>query len=193
MALELANPRDVAVLALRDRAGNVSSHASRLLERAGLSPPDAALARELALGVERRLATVEAVLRAFLAQPHRRLPGALNEILHVALYQLLFLDRVPAFAAVNEAVEQASRFHHRRQSGMVNGVLRSVQRALSPVESGEVPAAADVVPVGPRTYRKVARAVFPERMSLLDENSPTKVCCSLDKNLSVALGIKRGI
>lgn len=160
MTLELTNPRDLAVLALRDRAGNITAHAGRLLEKSGLGGADAALARELALGVERRKATIGAVLRAFLARPEKHLPGALNEVLQVAVYQLLFLDRIPSFAAVNEAVEQAGRFHHRRQAGMVNGVLRSMLRELSEVESGPVPAAADVIPVGPRRFRRLGRAAL---------------------------------
>ena len=157
-----SNARDVAVLALRDRKGNVSAHLGKLLSRAYLLPPDAALARELALGVVRRRATLEAVLRAFLARPERRLPGSLNEILHVALYQVLFLERVPAFAAVSEAVEQTGRFRHRRQSGLVNGVLRTVTRSVSEIQTGPVPVSAEAIPVGPGAYRLAGRAVFPD-------------------------------
>ncbi|MGB2820697.1 MAG: hypothetical protein WBF17_06920, partial [Phycisphaerae bacterium] len=56
------NARDLAVLALRDRDGNVSAHLTSRLAQAQLSPADAALARELALGVTRRRATLQAVL-----------------------------------------------------------------------------------------------------------------------------------
>jgi len=160
MNVLLSNARNLAVLALRDRAGNVSAHLGRLLAKAALSPADAALARELALGTCRRRATLEAVLRAYLAQPDRRLPGVLNQILWVALYQVIFLERVPSFAAVNEAVEQAGRFRHRRQSGLVNGVLRSVARGLSEACEGDPPVAPDVVPCAPRRYRKLDRPVF---------------------------------
>ena len=160
MTAEPTNPRDVAVLALRDREGNVSAHLESRLSRQSLSPADAALARELTLGTYRRRATLDAVLRAFLAQPDRRLPGALQEVLWVALYQMLLLDRVPAFAAVNEAVGQAARFRHRRQGGLVNGVLRSVARSVSGPITGPVPAARDVVPVGPETYRQLAQPAF---------------------------------
>jgi 16S rRNA (cytosine967-C5)-methyltransferase len=104
--------------------------------------------------------TLERVLRAFVAQPGKRTPGVLNEILQVALYQILFLDRVPDFAAVNEAVEQAGRFHHRRKSGFVNGVLRTVVRNVSETLSGKPPAAADVLPVSPNAYRTFTKAVF---------------------------------
>jgi 16S rRNA (cytosine967-C5)-methyltransferase len=158
----LSNARDLAVLALRDRGGNISAHLDRLLAGAGLASSDAALARELALGACRRRATLEAVLRAFLARPDRRPPGALHEILWVALYQVIFLQRVPDFAAVNEAVEQAGHFRHRRQSGLVNGVLRSVTRGISQEKPGPVPLARDAVPCGPNAYRVLDRPVFPD-------------------------------
>jgi len=161
MSAETSNSRDVAVLALRDRGGNISAHLASRLSRRAMSAADAALARELALGVCRRRATLDAVLRAFLARPDRRLPGSLQEILWVGLYQVLFLDRIPAFAAVNEAVEQAARFRHRRQSGLVNGVLRTVARTVSEVTEGPVPPARDVLPVSVGRYRKLSQPIFP--------------------------------
>jgi len=157
-----SRPRDIAVLALRDRAGNVSAHLDRLLAEQPLSSQDRALARELALGVVRRRGTLEAVLSAFLKSPARALPAPLREILHTALYQMLFLDRVPNFAAVNEAVDQTLRFHHRRKSGLVNGVLRHVSREVSEAAAQAGEQAADVLPLGPRAHRRFKRAVFPD-------------------------------
>ena len=48
------------------------------------------------------------------------------DILRLGLYQILFLDKVPASAAVNEAVEQAKRYANRSAAGLVNGVLLAV-------------------------------------------------------------------
>ena len=154
--------RDIAVLALRDRAGNVTARLETLLGQSPLPAPDRALARELALGTARRRKTLEVVLRSFLQQPGRRLPGALNEILLVALYQILFLDRVPDFAAVNEAVEQAARHHHKRQSGLVNGVLRTVTRNVSEAVDGPVERSPEVIPISPGRFRTSQRGVFPD-------------------------------
>ncbi len=158
----IPSPRDIAIWALTDSRGNVTASLERLLDRGELSIQDRALAHELALGTCRRRATLAAVQRAFLAQPDRRLPGALNEILSIGLYQLLFLTRVPDFAAVHEAVEQAIRHRHRRQSGMVNGLLRTVARNCSELQTGEIPLAADVLPVGPSSWRKFSKPVFPD-------------------------------
>lgn len=147
-------------MALRDRQGNVTQSLRRLLASHKLSPADRALARELALGVLRRSGTLDALLAAFLRRGGRNLPGAIHEILQVGLYQLLLLDRVPDFAAVDEAVRQASAFHHKRQAGLVNAVLRSIARALSPVENGPPPFEPSVIPVSADTFRRIDRAVF---------------------------------
>ncbi len=157
--------RDIAVRALCDRAGNVSAHLERLLGRSALPGTERDLARELALGSLRRRETLRSILDAFLAKPTKKLPGVLEEILLIALYQIVFLQRVPVFAAVNEAVNQAILFRHKRQSGLVNGVLRGVKRALSERLEGQVPLAADIIPVGPNCYRKLKRPVFPDPSS----------------------------
>jgi 16S rRNA (cytosine967-C5)-methyltransferase len=154
--------RDIAVDALRDRAGNVSARLDRLLAEAKLSPADESLARELALGSLRRRRTLEAVLKAFLRQPGHKMSSPLPEIFQIALYQLLFLDRIPDFAAVNEAVEQAARYNHRRQGGFVNGVLRTIARSLSPAVEEPPPRVSDVIPLAPRLYRRADKPIFPD-------------------------------
>jgi 16S rRNA (cytosine967-C5)-methyltransferase len=152
--------RDVAVDALRDRGGNVSAHLERVLGNSRLSPADRGLAGELALGTLRRRLTLTTILRAFLEQPDRPLPGPVPEILQVAMYQLLLMDRVPDFAAVNEAVEQTTRLGHRRQGALVNGVLRTVLRNVSERQEGPAPLEPDVLPLGPNSFRRFARRVF---------------------------------
>jgi 16S rRNA (cytosine967-C5)-methyltransferase len=48
--------------------------------------------------------------------------------LRLALYQLLFLDKVPDYAAVNEGVEQAKRYGGQKAAALINGVLRKILR-----------------------------------------------------------------
>lgn len=139
-----------------------------------LGPADRSLARELALGTLRRQGTVDAVLRAFLAHPDRALPDMLRHILHVAIYQLLFMERIPQFAAVNEAVTLVAGSGFAGQRGLVNGILRGLTRAVSgPQKAGpqqadgqapaaRTPIATDIIPIDGRTFRKVDRKVFPD-------------------------------
>ncbi len=76
--------RDIAVRSLRDRGGNVTAHLNRLLGDSPLSRSDKALGRKLAMGVIRRRDTLDAILRAYLKHPGKKLPGAVREILYVA-------------------------------------------------------------------------------------------------------------
>ena len=154
------NARDLALAALGDRAGNVTAHLGRLLAGASLPAEEVALARELALGVVRRRRTLDAVLSAFERGGRGRTPGRIRQITRLGAYQLLFLDRVPAFAAVNEAVAQVGPGSKAR--GFVNAVLRSVSRSLSPPRRGPPPLEADVVSVGAGRFRRLDRAVFPD-------------------------------
>lgn len=88
---------------------------------------DRALATELtygALRLERRLGWV---LGKCVPAPHK-LPLPLRRILQVAAYALLFLERVPAHAVLHTAVNLASTLYGSRLGGLVNGILRSVQR-----------------------------------------------------------------
>jgi len=154
--------REMAVLALLDRAGNVTSRLDSLLAHQMLSAPDKAFARELALGIVRRRGTLNAVLRAFLAEPGRRLPSPLTEIFQVGLYQIVMLSRVPDFAAVNETVQLTIDHHHKRQAGLVNGVLRNVARCVSERIAGAAPLAAGAIPIDWNTYRTIKKPIFPD-------------------------------
>ena len=91
---------------------------------------DQGLLRELVMGSLRWLRRLDHVIAAG-QQPARstRSRTALHAPLRIATYQLLFLDRVPAHAAVHEAVEQAHQLTHRGGASFVNGVLRRIARA----------------------------------------------------------------
>ena len=107
----------------------------RALARTPLDGRDRALAVEIAYGVLRRLGTIDWRLAPVLDKPLTRLPGAVQMLLRVGAYQLLFLDRVPPSAAVSESVKLAkaqSRKLKRDWSGLVNAVLRALIRSPSP-------------------------------------------------------------
>jgi 16S rRNA (cytosine967-C5)-methyltransferase len=69
------------------------------------------------------------VIAAAASRGFAEIEPALRAPLRIATYQLLFLDRVPAHAAVYEAVEQAGQLTHRGGASFVNGVLRRIARA----------------------------------------------------------------
>lgn len=96
---------------------------------------DPALATELAYGVVRRRGTLDWRLGAVLDKPLPRLPVLVQMLLRLGAYQILFLDRIPHSAAVNESVNLAKacgRLLGRDWSGFVNAVLRALIREPAP-------------------------------------------------------------
>ena len=103
----------------------------RALARGSFDSRERALTVELTYGVLRRLATIDWRLEPVLDKPLLRLPVAVQMVLRLGAYQLLFLDRIPQSAAVNESVNLARGFAGivgRDWSGLVNAVLRALLR-----------------------------------------------------------------
>lgn len=102
------------------------------------------LATELAFGCLRRRGTLDRVIEACAGRRMEAVSAGLRDILRLGAYQLLFLDRVPAYAAVSESVELARRHGPRGSEAFVNAVLREVQRrgrAALAAAAGGTPAA----------------------------------------------------
>ena len=103
----------------------------RALARCSFDSRERALTVELTYGVLRRLATIDWRLGPVLGKPLPRLPVAVQMVLRLGAYQLLFLNRIPQSAAVNESVNLARAIAGtlgRDWSGFVNAVLRSLLR-----------------------------------------------------------------
>lgn len=107
----------------------------RALDRSVIDARDRRLAVEITYGVMRRLGTIDWRLGPVLDKPLDRLPVAVQMLLRIGAYQLLFLDRIPASAAVSESVKlaKAQREKVKRDwSGFANAVLRALIREPSP-------------------------------------------------------------
>ena len=61
--------------------------------------------------------------------PFRKIEPVVLDILRIALYQILYMERVPESAAVNEAVNQAKAMGRGHLVGFVNGILRQICRS----------------------------------------------------------------
>ena len=126
-----------ALLRVAEAGAYSNLELNRALRSSGLSRVDAALATELVYGTIQRRRTLDALLARFVAKGLERLQPWVLELLRMSAYQLVFLDRVPPHAAVNEAVAIAKKRGHAGIAGMVNGVLRSLQRSIAQTASGE--------------------------------------------------------
>src|SRR6266853_5960845 len=98
-------------------------HASRF---AKLSPPDHGLLTELVMGVLRWRGVLDNKIAQHSSQPPARWDVEVLMALRLGTYQILFLDRVPRHAAVNESVELVKSAHKRSAAGLVNAVLRKI-------------------------------------------------------------------
>lgn len=109
--------------------GKAHSHSDDLLRRKevnALSPADRNLATALVLGVLRWQIRLDEQLKGFLKRPGGKLDREVRIALRLGAFQLLFLDRIPAHAAIDESVELAKQSGHRFAAGMVNAVLRKL-------------------------------------------------------------------
>jgi 16S rRNA (cytosine967-C5)-methyltransferase len=89
---------------------------------------DRALAGEIATGTLRWQGAFDAVVESFAKRPVSKLDAEVLDILRMAAFQLLHLDRIPASAAVNDAVALTGKAGKKSASGLVNAVLRRINR-----------------------------------------------------------------
>jgi 16S rRNA (cytosine967-C5)-methyltransferase len=104
-------------------------YASDLLRNAPLAVRDAGLASQIVFGVLRFRAQLDFLLNSYLASNHRKLDSAVHTALRMGIFQLRYLERVPAHAAVSDSVELVKRARKASAAGMVNAVLRKVDRS----------------------------------------------------------------
>ena len=87
---------------------------------------DSALLTALVYGVLERLITLDYNISLYLRQPLKKLKPEVLIALRLGAYQLLFMDRIPESAAVNESVKLAKNNRAQFAAGLVNAVLRKV-------------------------------------------------------------------
>lgn len=93
-----------------------------------ISQADRGFACELVYGIVRRQRTLDALIDSLGKKKAAQQPPDLRIILHLGLYQLRYLDRIPASAAVNTSVELTKTNGIAKLSGVVNGLLRAYIR-----------------------------------------------------------------
>ncbi|MCL6449820.1 MAG: 16S rRNA (cytosine(967)-C(5))-methyltransferase RsmB [Acetobacteraceae bacterium] len=124
-------PREVALkvlYAVEQRGDQAEVALNFFLRRFPLDKRDRALATELAYGAIRRQNTLDWVIAHRASRPPGRMPAWIRNVLRLGVYQLLYLDRVPSWAAVDESVRLARKYGHSGTARLVNAVLRAVSR-----------------------------------------------------------------
>ncbi|BAL83470.1 putative ribosomal RNA small subunit methyltransferase B [Selenomonas ruminantium subsp. lactilytica TAM6421] len=101
---------------------------ARHLRKAELSDQDRRFVTELVYGAVKAGDTLDWILRRYVNRPLKKIPTMVREILRLGLYQIFYLDKVPASAACNTAVELAKKYSHAGTVKFVNAVLRTAVR-----------------------------------------------------------------
>lgn len=100
---------------------------------------DRALAGEIATGTLRWQGAFDHVIEQFARRPPAKLDAEILAILRTGLFQLLHLDRVPASAVVDDAVDLAKKAGKKSAAGFVNALLRRVSRERTRLPLPESP------------------------------------------------------
>ncbi len=128
--------RGLAVKIL-NRVERTDAYLEKLLDNemrnSELSGQDKALLYEIVHGVTRWMGRLDWILNGFYKGQFSKAIPNLKNGLRVALYQILFLDRIPDYAVVNEAVEFVKKLQGQRPADLTNAILRNIIRSKNAI------------------------------------------------------------
>lgn len=138
------NPRKLAltVLCRMDKTGVwANKELSQSLEAADIEGPDRALAASIVYGVCERKRLLDFYIEKFSNIKREKISTEIMNILRCGIYQIVFMDKIPDSAAVNESVKLSQKVEHGGASGFVNAVLRkiSAQKTNLPIPDKSIP------------------------------------------------------
>lgn len=124
--------RGLAVKIL-NRIDRTDAYMDKLLEieikNSELEGPDKALLFEIVHGVIRWLGRIDWILNGFYKGQFSKCIPNVKNAMRVALYQILWLDKIPDYAAVNEAVDFVKKLQGQKPADLTNAVLRNIIRS----------------------------------------------------------------
>ena len=125
----MISAREAALKALAAyrRSGAWSSlFLKNLTAKEGLERRDSALASNICAGVLQNMYLCDFYIASYSSIKPEKIEPIVLDILRLSVYQLIFLDRIPHSAAVNEAVALCKKYSNRRSAGFVTAVLRKI-------------------------------------------------------------------
>ena len=118
-----------ALIACRKEGAWSNGVLKEYIQRDRLDSRDAGLATRLCYGVLQNQAKLDFYLKQLLTRKLKDLHPVVRDILHLGLYQIYELDKIPDSAAVNESVTLAKKYNRNpKAASLVNGVLRNAVR-----------------------------------------------------------------
>ena len=132
----MKNARTLAVDALvqTERSGAYSNLAiNEVLADCGLDKRERSLASALFFGVLERKMTLDYYIGSLLTRKGGRIHCFTRQVLRCAIYQMLYMDKIPNSAAVNEAVKMMKASKRHSETSFVNAILRKAAQGLPPL------------------------------------------------------------
>ena len=126
----MSNAREIAMKVIYDVEfnGAYSNMALKKALKTDMPKQDKAFISNLVYGVTDRKLTLDYVIGKFSKIKLKKISKYILIILRMGIYQIMFMDKVPTSAAVNESVKLARRYGHGASAGFVNGLLRNVSK-----------------------------------------------------------------
>lgn len=149
-----------------------------LAEKEEISQRDMALAENIVMGVISNLYYLDYYIGLYCATPLKKLHPALLDILRLSAYQIIFLEKIPVSAAVNEGVSLTKEFVNVKASGLANAVLRKISqnvKSLPEIESEDFSQYLSVKYSFPLWYVKEIQSYFDKEQCVSYFESCSKV------------------
>ena len=128
----------VKILSRYDRSDSyIDKLLNHTLKNENLSPQDKSLLTELVNGVIRWRTRLDWILTGFYYGDYQKCLNLKKNAMRLALYQVIYLNRIPIPAAINESVEIVKNIQGDKTAGIVNGVLRNIARNLENIRFPE--------------------------------------------------------
>ena len=93
-----------------------------------LTNKDIGLISEIVYGTTTWKLTLDEIIKKYSKIKLKKISTWILNILRMGIYQIIFLDKIPKSAAVNESVNLSKRYGHKSSSNFVNAILRKVTR-----------------------------------------------------------------
>ncbi len=134
-----------------------------LAEKYNIPPREKAFAFELLAGTIKRRAALDHLIEVFSSRPTRQMSSEILSLLRIGVYQLVYEDKIPEFAAVDTTCQLAKRYVKKPQVGFINAILRNIQRGVE-VRGVDIEEANNdfVVPTAFKRGVKFSKPVFEE-------------------------------
>ena len=136
----MANARKIAVKALIEvekSDGYSNIVLKNIFSQNDMTPNDKSLASAIVYGTLDRRLTIDFVLKKFIKKPLSKIDPITYAALSIAVFQIMFMDKIPESAAVNESVKIVKSSKERYNASFVNAVLRSFLRDGVELPQGE--------------------------------------------------------